>query len=248
MASAVYVFNDVLDLERDRANPRTARRPLASGELPVWLAGLTGYALLIFAMLVSFTLGRACTVTIGLYCFLSLLYCLKLKHEPIADVMCIALGFVLRVVYGVYAVGVLPTAWIVTCMFFLALFLGLAKRRAELASLKTDSARSRPVLEKYQVGYLDILLAMSATMTILCYALFTVASHKNPTLIITVLPVVYCITHYLLHVMTRGGGQSPEEHLLNDRVLWAGVISWVALCVVIMYLDVHLFVEKAPWP
>lgn len=246
VASAIYILNDALDLKRDRTNPRTARRPLASGVLPLWIAALAGYVFLVAGILTAFSLGHACGVVVVLYLLINLLYCFGLKHQVVADVMCIALGFVLRVLLGVYAVGVLPTVWIVTCMFFLALFLGFAKRRAERASLEADSPHARPVLQKYQIGYLDILLAMSATITILCYALFTVTSQKNPTLIITVLPVVYCITHYLMHVMSGGRAQSPEELLLSDRALWLGVLAWVGLCVLILYLDVHLFVEAFP--
>jgi 4-hydroxybenzoate polyprenyltransferase len=180
-SSAVYIFNDIIDRDKDRLNPRTAGRPIASGALPLPLAVLALIVLGTAAGLAACWLGWGCVLVISSYGALNVAYSLRLKHVVIADVMCIALGFVLRVVFGVYAVGVLPTPWIALCMFFLALFLGFAKRKAELARLAADSAHVRPVLTKYEAGYLDMLLTMSAATAILCYALFTVASHKNPT-------------------------------------------------------------------
>ena len=134
-ASAVYLVNDYLDRERDQANPRTAGRPLASGILPVWLAGSGAAALAAGAVAVSVRLGSACVWVVSAYAGLNLAYSLRVKRTVIADVMVIATGFVLRVLYGVYAVDALPSSWIVLCMFFLALFLGFGKRRAELAAM-----------------------------------------------------------------------------------------------------------------
>jgi 4-hydroxybenzoate polyprenyltransferase len=244
-ASAVYVLNDVLDRDRDRANTRTARRPVASGELPVWLALAALAMLTTLAAVAAHRLGLACLCTLAAYGVLNLAYSLRLKHAVIADVMCIALGFVLRVVFGVYAVGVRPTAWVVLCMFFLALFLGFGKRRAELTA-SPYAGRGRPVLRKYRAEFLDTLLAVSAALTILCYALFTV--QRNPTLVITVLPVVYCVTRYLMHVMVHGRGETPDGLLLSDRRMWVGVVCWLGLCVTILYSDVRLFTRTAETP
>jgi 4-hydroxybenzoate polyprenyltransferase len=167
-ASAVYLVNDYLDRERDRANPRTAVRPLASGALPVWLAASEGATLAAVSAIVSVRLGLACVWVLSAYAGLNLAYALRLKRTVIADVMVIATGFVLRVLYGVYAVDVLPSSWIVLCMFFLALFLGFCKRRAELATAVAGErpGATRPVLSKYTVGYLDMILGMTATLTI----------------------------------------------------------------------------------
>lgn len=244
-ASAVYVLNDLLDQNRDRSNARTARRPIASGELPLSLALVLLATLAAFAAIASRRLGSACLWTLAAYGMLNLAYSFRLKHAVIADVMCIALGFVLRVVFGVYAVGVQPTAWVVLCMFFLALFLGFGKRRAELKS-SPEAGCGRPVLCEYRVELLDTLLAVSAALTILCYALFTV--QRNPTLVITVLPVVYCVTRYLLHVMVHGRGETPDALLLSDRRMWVGVACWLGLCVAILYSDVRLFADTAETP
>lgn len=244
-SSAVYILNDFLDREKDRLNPRTATRPLASGDLPVWVAGIAFVTLVTLAGIGSARLGSSCSLVIGTYGVMNILYSARLKQIVIADVMCIAIGFVLRVLYGVYAVGVLPTPWIALCMFFLALFLGFAKRKAELAGLGKNPSSARPVLAQYDVNYLNMLLAMSATMAILCYALFTVASHKNPTLVVTIVPVVYCVNRYILQVMLNGRGESPDRILLSDKRLWVGIVGWLFAYIAITYGNIQLFADSA---
>jgi 4-hydroxybenzoate polyprenyltransferase len=241
-SSCVYIVNDLVDRENDRHNPRTARRPLASGELPVGVA-VAALALLLGASVgLSASLGTACLVVAAAYAAQGVWYSLSLKRVVIVDVMCIASGFVLRVLYGIYAVGVLPTPWVVLCMFFLALFLGFAKRQAELNAAGGSHA-ARPVLRKYRGDYLQTLIMISATTTILAYALFTVSSHKNPTLVVTVVPVVYCVCRYLLQVMVAGRGESPDETLVRDPRMLLGIAAWVVLYAVILYGDVRLFAE-----
>jgi 4-hydroxybenzoate polyprenyltransferase len=246
-SSAVYILNDYLDREKDRLNPRTASRPLASGDLPVGVAAAAFLALVAAALAGAAFLGPPCVLVIATYGLMNVFYSMRLKEIVIADVMCIALGFVLRVLFGVYAVGVLPTPWIALCMFFLALFLGFAKRRAELSGLAKDSAQVRPVLAKYDVNYLNMLLVMSATTAVLCYALFTVASHKNPTLIVTVVPVVYCVNRYLLQVVLYHRGASPDKILLSDKRLWVGIGAWLLAYIAITYGNIQLFSQTGDW-
>jgi 4-hydroxybenzoate polyprenyltransferase len=240
-ASAVYVFNDFCDRKSDLLCPRKARRPLASGDLPLSIALPGGGAALAVSAALAWALGPACATVLALYLGMNVVYCLFLKHAVLADVMVIALGFVLRVLAGVYAVGALPTPWVLLCIFFLALLMGLAKRRAELASLGERAAAHRPVLAKYTLPYLDALLAVTATMTMTCYSLYTIHSpHCNVTLIVTVPPVLYGIGRFLLLVMVRGG-EAPEEMLTRDRGLIAAVLVWVALSVAVLYGPVRLF-------
>jgi 4-hydroxybenzoate polyprenyltransferase len=240
-ASAVYVLNDLCDRTSDRQNPRKAHRPIAAGLLPVWLALLGGLVALVVSGLTGWLLGPACLGVLAVYLAMNLAYSFRLKHAVLADVMVIALGFVFRVLAGVYAVHVRPTAWIVLCIFFLALLLGLAKRRAELAALKERAASHRPVLANFSLPYLDALLAVMAALTVVCYVVYTVESpHNNPTLIVTIPPVVYGIARYLLLVMVRGG-ESPEEMLTRDKGLIAAIVIWVGSCVLILYGKPHLF-------
>ena len=137
--------------------------------------------------------------------------------------MCIALGFVLRVLFGVYAVQVLPSPWIILCMFSLALFLGFGKRKAELNDLGDGAPAARSVLRKYSPEYIDMVLGVTATITILTYMLFTVSSQHDPTLVLSVVPVVYCVLRYAQQVMVYRLGQSPEALFLQDKMMWVGV-------------------------
>jgi 4-hydroxybenzoate polyprenyltransferase len=239
-SAGIYLLNDLCDSESDQRNPRKARRPIASGLLPRRVALMGCLAALVVSGLLAWAVGPSCMCVLALYLGMNLVYSFRLKHAVLADVMVIALGFVFRVLVGVYAVQARPTAWIVLCIFFLALLLGLAKRRAELAALKDRAAAHRPVLALYTLPYLDSLLAIMGAMTVVCYAAYTVNSpHNNVTLIMTVPPVVYGIARYLLLVMVRGG-QAPEEMLTRDKGLITAVVIWVGLCVAILYGNLHL--------
>src|SRR5262249_46459015 len=142
-SSGVYIINDLRDRESDRRNPRKARGPIASGDLPTGAALAGCVAALAAGGLVAWRLGAPCAGVLALYLGINLAYTFRLKHAVLVDVMVIALGFVLRVLAGVFAVHARPTAWIVLCIFFLALFLGLGKRRAELAALRGRAAAHR---------------------------------------------------------------------------------------------------------
>ena len=166
-------------------------------------------------------------------------YSVRLKHAVLLDVVVIAFGFVLRVLYGVYAVGVKPTSWIVLCMFFLALFLGFAKRRGEMHRMGDDEEPfRRPVLAKYRTSFLDMQLAMTATMAILCYALYTVTGHPgNASLVVTVPLVVYGDLPLPAAGPDLRRRRCPRPDLFADLPLIVGRFSlWIALCIVIIYL------------
>jgi len=235
-SSAVYVLNDLMDLKADRLNPRTARRPLAAGELPVPAAIGLLLACAAGAAGLSLHLGMACVWTVAVYAVMNIVYSLGLKREAIADVMIIGLGFVLRHLFGSFAVSVPPTSWSVLCIFFLALFFGFTKRRGELSA-----GEGRAVLSEYAAGS-ELLIGISASMTLICYAVFTVAGpQKNPTLVVSVLPVAYCVLRYA--TVSARAGHTPEDVVLRDGRLWLGVAAWAGICLAIIYGDWRLFVE-----
>jgi 4-hydroxybenzoate polyprenyltransferase len=190
----------------------------------------------------GWALGIKTWVCILLYAVNNLLYTFRLKHLPLLDVGSIAIGFVLRLLAGVYAVEESPSAWITLCTFFLALFLGFAKRRTELAGLgETLPDTQRPVLAQYTLPWLDSLVAGAATMTVMSYALFTTISGKNPTLVLTVPIVYYAIMHYKLQLLLAAGTEEPEKMLLKDGVIRLSVLLWLLCYLVIVYGDVRLF-------
>ena len=234
-ASAVYLLNDYLDRHKDRTNPRTAHRPIASNRLPIPLAMAAFFALATGAMVGAAVLSRTCLGVLFSYLLLNIAYSIRLKNTVIADVICIAIGFVLRVLFGVYAVQVAPTPWIILCMFFLALFLGFGKRRGELENLGERELGSRPVLAEYTVSFLDLAIGITATLTVMSYSLYCIAPHHGPAMVVTVLPVMYCVLRYAYKMLVEGHGQSPERLLYTDRMLWVGIASWVVLSVAVIY-------------
>jgi 4-hydroxybenzoate polyprenyltransferase len=235
-ASGVYFLNDVCDRPFDRLNPKKRDRPVASGLVPTTWALAAAGALIMGALAASMLLPLVCTVLLIGYLAMNVAYSLRLKHTVLVDVGIIALGFVIRVLYGVYAVEAKPTSWIVLCMFFLALFLGFAKRRGELNPAHGGEPDRRPVLVKYRTGYLDMVLAMMATMSILCYALYTVTGRPgNATLVVTVPLVTYGIIRYLILVVVDGRGEAPERILVTDVALIGTIVVWCFLCVLILY-------------
>ena len=276
MASAVYIFNDIQDVERDRRHPKKRFRPIASGKISVKTAIFIGLFLATFSLAGGYHLGWATFACVLLYATNNIFYSLHLKNQPLFDVSCIAFGFVLRLLAGIYALGDVPTAWITLCTFFLTLFLGFAKRRAELLALlngpinseltpdfqpevephqtplinrhylklfyqRGQANKQRPVLEQYTLPFLDSLLNSTATMTIMCYALFTIASDKNPTLVITVPIVYYAVMHYKWMVTVLAIGEEPDRIVLHDRMIKLSLIVWLVAYLAIVYLNIHLF-------
>ena len=239
-SSAVYVVNDLWDVEYDRAHPTKRLRPIASGAVGPGTARMVAAGLALVAVGASSWLGGGVFLCVVGYLSLNLTYSIELKHVILIDVVCIAIGFALRVLAGIYALGDLPTAWIVLCTFFLALFLGFGKRSAELDDAGAE-AGARPVLDGYDRSLLDSLLDGSATTAILTYALFTATSGKNPSLIVTVPIVYYGITYYRRLLSTSGHGAEPEQVLLHDRVIQGCVLVWLLSFVAVSYGRLHFF-------
>jgi 4-hydroxybenzoate polyprenyltransferase len=241
-SSSVYILNDVLDRDRDRRHRNKRLRPIASGLVSIPAAMATAALLALLAVAGSFALGNSVAICLCLYIGNSFTYSFILKDIAVIDVISIACGFVLRLLAGVYALDDLPTAWIVLCSFFLALFLGIAKRRAELASLlEEEEMAQRPVLLKYTVPFLDYLLNSASVMAIMCYALFTTTAQKNPSLVVTVPIVFWAVMHYKRLIMLLQFGEEPERIVLRDSPLLAGIGLWLGSYLIIYWGNVHLF-------
>jgi 4-hydroxybenzoate polyprenyltransferase len=241
-SSAVYIFNDVLDRERDRLHPRKRYRPIASGAVSVPQAIVLGLLLVCVGISIAYTVGNAVMGCLIIYLVNNVFYSWRLKHVALFDVLCIAFGFVLRMLAGVYAVGDLPTTWITLCTFFLASFLGFSKRRAEFGQIvSTREEAQRPVLTHYTLRFLEYLVNSTADMTVICYSLFTVASNKNPSLVMTVPLVFFSVTHFKRLVLIMDKGEEPEKIVIRDPLLLASVVLWLATYIGIIYGNVRLF-------
>jgi 4-hydroxybenzoate polyprenyltransferase len=240
-SSAAYLVNDVLDVEKDRAHPEKRNRPIASGELPVPVALLSAALLFGAALVLAATLGggRWNAVVLLAYGALNLAYSTKLKSIVLVDAFCIAAGFLLRLGAGGNAAGAAVSRWAFLCTLFLALFLALNKRRAELMLLGEESASTRPSLQHYTLSFLDQMVSVLAACTIVAYTMYTVdpdTAQKfggGPVLFWSVPFVAFGIGRYMVLVQSARGGENPARILLGgdawflaNTVLWAGVVGY----------------------
>jgi len=239
VSSSLYLVNDVVDREADRAHARKRWRPIASGQLATRQALTAAAVGASIGMLAATVVAPAAGGLLGAYALLSVAYSVRLKQIVILDVMAIAAGFVLRVGSGALAARVPPSEWLLLCMLFLALFLGFGKRYHEIAILGEQADEHRRVLGDYTPAALGQFLSASMLGTLLSYALYTFfsenASHHHG-LVITIPFACYGVFRYMLLVGTRSQGGSPEELLLSDRPLQITTVLWVATAAVVLYI------------
>lgn len=232
LSSAVYVFNDLIDREQDRRHPRKRHRPLAAGTVGIPLALTLLAACLAGGIALAFTRAGHAPWTFVAYLAINAAYTLGLKHIVVLDVFLIAAGFMLRLLAGTVGLGIAPSQWLLLCGLMLTLFLGFAKRRAEMGVLEVDSAAHRRVLEHYSPALLDQFTTVATACTVVSYSLYTVspetvALHGSTQLILTVPFVLYGMLRYLFLLHKRGGGGDPAQDLLGDAHLICAVFGWL---------------------
>jgi 4-hydroxybenzoate polyprenyltransferase len=232
-SSAAYLLNDVRDAASDRLHPVKCARPVARGDLTQGVALTTAAALAGTALALTAVLGAASLACMLAFLALQLAYSLGLKAVEVVDVVTIAALFVLRAAAGAIAVGVRISPWLLLCTFLLALFLALAKRRAEL---RLEGVRARPALAGYSTRVLDPLLGLVVATTIAAYAAYTLTAHESRWIALTVPLVVFGLLRYLSLLRRRGLGEEPEAVLVADLPLLLTVAVWAAACAVAVAL------------
>lgn len=237
-ASCVYVFNDLVDIEQDRLHPQKSTRPLAAGAIPVARGWQLAALLLVSALVLSWFSGPKAVFLIVLYLTINLLYTLHLKHVVLVDTFLVASGYVIRVLAGTWAIGIAPSNWLLLCTLGISLFLGFCKRHNELLTLKNEATSHRLVLGEYTESFLNQIIMITATATLVFYSLYTiapetVARHGTSNLILTIPFVMYGLFRYIYLIFVRKGGGSPTEEVLADRPLQLNVLAWAATVLVI---------------
>lgn len=241
ISSVVYVLNDIVDRDADKLHPKKKHRPLAAGTIAVPVAILTAICLLILYTVTGASLGARFLSTGLAYFALNLLYSFYAKNVVLLDVFCIAGGFMLRVIAGAYAIQVESSSWLILTTMFLSVFLGVMKRRSELAIIgKTNGASTRRVLEEYSIGFIDQMAGISASAVIICYALYTVAQRTvtafhTEGLIYTTPFVVFGIFRYMLLVYKHDEGENTTEIMLTDVPMITTVLLYLLATVAIIY-------------
>jgi 4-hydroxybenzoate polyprenyltransferase len=228
-SSAAYLVNDVRDAASDRLHPVKRTRPVASGRLSPSVALGAAVVLALLALALTAGLGAASLACMVAFLALQGAYSLWLKTVELLDVLAIAALFVLRAAAGAIAVDVRISPWLLVCTFLLALFLALAKRRAEL---RLGEVETRPALAGYSAAVLDRLLGGVAAVTVVAYAAYTVTAYDSFLLVATVPLVAFGLVRYLRLLRTRGLGEEPEAVLVSDLPILVTVAVWAAVCAV----------------
>ncbi|MDQ7780807.1 MAG: decaprenyl-phosphate phosphoribosyltransferase [Planctomycetota bacterium] len=240
MASgAVYIFNDICDIESDRRNPRTRLRPIASGTLDLNSAVRLFAALIVVALAGSFLIRPAFAFYVLVYIALNAIYSTALKQVVVIDAVSVAAGFVIRVVAGAELISVPPSRWLILCTFLLSLLLALGKRRHELALPDADPSTRREGAG-YSLRLLDQLMVIVTAATVIAYLLYTtsaetVAFFGTKQLIWTTPFVFLGIFRYIYLVRRNDREAGPAELVIGDLPLVVGTLLWVACCVLIIY-------------
>lgn len=233
LASGVYALNDVLDAAEDRVHPRKRQRPVASGRIPPLGATAFGGALIGVGLGSAWFLGLGFFAVCGGYVALQLFYLLSFKHQVFLDLFSIASGLVLRAIAGVVLIDVALSPWLILCTFFLALFLGLGKRRNELKVLGADAKAHRRNLGDYSPALLEQATTVITSALVVSYSLYTFF-HEKPAMMATIPFALYGLFRYMFLVSERNLGGEPEA-LFRDRASLANLLLWAAVVVFVLY-------------
>ncbi len=241
-SSAVYIINDVMDVESDRAHPKKKYRPIASGEVSVKQAMIFLVILIILIIGCLFFQRTIFAFVIILYFITNLLYSLKVKSIVLLDVFFISFGFMLRVLGGAAAIGVNVSSWMILTTIFISLFLAISKRRSELSQIlnKDNIDKQRKVLKEYSVEFADQINTIAAAGTIISYALYTVSERTVATfgtekLIYTTPFVIYGIFRYMYLMHQKNLGESPTSIVTKDIPIILDVFAWFIFSLLIIY-------------
>ncbi len=241
VSSSVYVLNDIIDVDSDRAHKKKRYRPIAAGDIAVPQAKVLFGILVLITIIICLRLNTLFAFTILLYFINNLLYSFKIKNVVLLDVFSISTGFILRVIGGAVAIDVSISSWMIITTIFISLFLGISKRRAELSGPNQENLeKQRKVLSDYDVVFVDQLNTIAASGTILSYALYTVSekailSFHSDKLIYTTPFVIYGIFRYLYLLHQKNLGESPTQIVTKDLPIIINSILWLVVCAVIIY-------------
>jgi len=241
LSSAVYLINDVVDAEKDRAHPTKRTRPIASHRLSVPAATAAAVGLAAFSIGGSFALPPTFAALALIYLALNLAYSFRLKHIVILDVLCIAMFFVLRAAAGAAAIQVAISHWLLICTVLIALFIALSKRRHELVLLTDNASNHRASLGEYSPYLLDQMIAVMTASTLMAYILYTVDARTvsefgSDRLAYTIPFVIFGIFRYLYLIHQKGEGGNPDRIIVSDRQFLVNIVLWAVAVGLTIYL------------
>lgn len=246
ISSSIYCFNDIYDVDSDRHHPRKCKRPIASGAVSI----RTGYVVMLVCLVLGlvplifpsmgdsrYALGA---ILIG-YWLMNVAYCVKLKQYAIIDVFLIAAGFVLRVLIGGFAANIFVSEWLVLMTFLLALFLAFAKRKDDYRIFEQTGVMPRKSIVGYNAQFIDLSVTIVATITIVCYIIYTVSDSVTERmgthyLYLTCIWVIAGLLRHLQNMLVYQRSGSPTKALVKDHFIQLCIAGWIASFVAILYL------------
>lgn len=244
-ASSIYILNDYKDIESDKKHPEKCKRPLASGAISKSTA-IAIFATLVLLVIFLIIFGQEVfqkqflrfSIIIASYFLMNIAYTIHLKHVAILDIFIISIGFVLRVLAGGYATGIITSQWAILLTFVLALVLAVGKRRGELINAEI-SGKTRKALDGYNVQFADIVLSVSITLAIICYLMFTltpeVQERFGKRVFYTVLFVVFAFLRYLQQTLVYNRTESPTKIVYKDRYIQITLFLWLTAFLLQIY-------------
>lgn len=234
VASGVYIINDLMDRGQDANHPQKKLRPLAAKTVAPGVAASLMLFLWTIGLVLGYLVSLRVLLILSVYVVINVGYSLGLKHVVLLDVFLLASGFMLRILAGTTGVGIAPSQWLLLCGLMVALFLGFAKRRAELYASVDGSTGDRKVLASYQPVLLDKLIVITSTCVVLTYSLYTmneqtIRVHRTESLIYTVPFVMYAIFRYIYSLHNQSMGSDPALEIFHDYHIMAAIVGWLVL-------------------
>lgn len=240
MSGAVYLMNDLADIESDRQHPKKKYRPLPSGQISPRAAVIASAALAAGSLVAGFALSAEFGLILFLYLAIQIAYSFWLKRVVLVDVSIVAAGFVMRIAAGVTIIDVQRfSPWLYVFGGFLALFLVLGKRRQELVMLGQSAGTHRAILDEYNLDLIDRLIGIVTTSAIAAYSLYTFLAEgmpENHVMMLTIPFLIFGIFRYMYLIHVRNEGGAPEEILLRDRPFQVTLMLFVAVAFIALYV------------
>ena len=238
-ASAVYILNDIRDIDEDKAHPKKLNRPIANGSVSVPFAWKMLCFLIVISLVGSYLISIQLAYILLIYLILNISYSFGLKHYPILDISMISVGFVLRILAGSIVIEESPSMWIILMTFLLALFIALAKRRDDVL-LASSGFKIRKNIEGYNLEFVNAAMIVMASVVIVAYIFYTISQPINTGLAgnylyMTVFFVIIGIIRYLQIIFVENNSGSPTEIVLKDRFLQVNIILWAITFGLLIY-------------
>lgn len=240
-ASAIYIINDIIDAPLDRIHPTKSRRPIASGKVKPIVALFFALIFIVIGIFILICLLPKVVFPVLIYVLINLLYSFKFKHIPILDIFIIASGFVIRLFVGALAINTSLSEWIIVMTFLLALFLALAKRRDDVILYENGGEKMRKVVDGYNRQFLDIAMAISASIVMIAYILWSISTEvklrlHSDYLYLTSVFVLAGIFRYMQITFVEQKSGNPSKIVLQDKFLQGVILCWLLSFWVLMYM------------